>query len=82
MAASKDMGLGGRAQNGYLFWGVIKQTLRASDPVAALEKAWARYEQRAKLILETNLDDELREKLQAAVGKHLCTMDVLQQRGS
>jgi hypothetical protein len=29
MAASKDMGLGGRAQNGYLFWNLIKQKSRA-----------------------------------------------------
>jgi hypothetical protein len=78
MAASKDMGLGGRAQNGFLFWGLIKQTVRAGDPVAALEKTWARYETRAKVILETDLDEELREKLQAVVRKHAAALEGMQ----
>ena len=29
MAASKDLGLGGQAQNGFLFWGLVRQKSRA-----------------------------------------------------
>lgn len=40
MAASKDLGLGHRAMNGFLFWGLIKQPARETDPVAAREQTF------------------------------------------
>jgi hypothetical protein len=80
MAASKDMGLGGRAQNGYLFWGVIKQPPRESDPVAALERAWERYEYRAKGIMAAGLNDETKAKVQSTVRKHAAALEGLQSR--
>lgn len=78
MAASKDMGLGGRAQNGYLFWGLIKQPGREKDPVAALDRAWERYEARAKGILESSLDDETKAKVLTTVHKHAAALEGLQ----
>jgi hypothetical protein len=44
VAAAKDLGISG-SQNGFLFWGVIRQSAAVKDPVDALTKAWARYEQ-------------------------------------
>jgi len=78
MAASKDMGLGGRAQNGYLFWNIIKQPAREKDPVAALERAWERYESRAKVIMAAGLDDETKAKVLGAVRKHAAALEGLQ----
>jgi len=80
MAASKDMGLGGRAQNGYLFWGIIKQPARESDPVAALDRAWERYEARAKGILESSLADETKATVLSTVRKHAAALEGLQGR--
>ncbi len=70
MAASKDMGLGGRAQNGFLFWGLVKQGPREKDPVAALEHAWERYRARAEGILKAGVTDENRAKVLSTVKKH------------
>ena len=78
MAASKDMGLSGRAHNGYLFWGLIKQRSREKDPIAALDRAWARYEARAKGILESSLADETKAKVLSTVRKHAGTLEGLQ----
>jgi len=78
MAASKDMGLGGRAQNGYLFWGIIRQPARESDPVAALERVWERYQSRAKGILAAGLSDETKAKVLSAVRKHAAALEGLQ----
>jgi len=70
MAASKDLGLGGRAQNGFLFWGLVKQPARAGDPVAALAKAWARYRGRAQSLAAGSVTSEAREGLRAELKKH------------
>ena len=68
-AASKDLGLGGGA-NGYLFFGLIKQPQRASDPVAALEHAWERYRERVARASDPDLDGEARQRVQAVLRKH------------
>jgi hypothetical protein len=80
MAASKDMGLGGRAQNGFLFWGIIRQPARDKDPVAALERAWERYEARAKAILAAGLSDESKAKVLSTVRKHAAALEGLQRQ--
>ena len=61
MAASKDLGLGGQAQNGFLFWGLVRQAPREKDPVAALEHACERYLERLNANLEA-LVAELRKR--------------------
>src|SRR5690606_2202326 len=43
MAAARDPGLNNKTQNGFTFWGITKPPRRQSDPLAALERAWARY---------------------------------------
>ena len=77
MAASKDLGLGGGA-NGFLFWGLIKQPPRASDPVAALEHAWKRYHDRAATVLAgAKGDDVIHAKLMAAIADQLKRLERL-----
>ncbi len=79
MAASKDMGLGGRAQNGFLFWGLVKQGPREKDPVAALEHAWERYRARAEGILQTGVTDENRANVLSTVKKHVDALEALRE---
>lgn len=79
MAASKDLGLGGRAMNGFLFWGLIKQPVRETDPIAALEHAWERYRSRTEAILKASVTDENRVKVLTTVRKHVDALEVLRQ---
>jgi hypothetical protein len=67
MAAAKDLGLGG-SQNGYLFWGIVKQPRRMGDPLVALDRAWQRYHGRARSIIQGATDDN-RDKVRAAIEK-------------
>jgi hypothetical protein len=69
MAASKDLGLGGRAQNGFLFFGLVKQPARASDPVAALEHAWERYRERLFSTVERVASEDM-PRVQGAIEAH------------
>jgi hypothetical protein len=77
MAASKDLGLGGRATNGYLFWGLIRQPAREADPVTALEHAWERFRARAEAVLKTSVTDENRTEVVATVEKHADALERL-----
>ncbi len=55
MAAAKDLGVKG-AQNGWLWWGLVKQQPRIVDPVEALQAAWERYHERIKAITGNELE--------------------------
>lgn len=77
MAASKELGLGGQAQNGFLFWGLVKQSPREKDPVAALDHAWARYQARAEGVLKAGVTDDNRAQVLATVDKHLEALEGL-----
>ena len=79
MAAAKDLGLGG-SQNGFLFWGVMKQERRAADPVAALERAWERYHGRAAALVKEGVTDENRSKVVAAIRKHAQVIEALREK--
>ena len=79
MAASKDLGLGGRAMNGFLFWGLIQQPARETDPIVALEHAWERYRSRTEAILKTSVTDENRAKVLSAVKKHVDALETLRE---
>lgn len=67
MAAAKDLGLGDTAQNGFVFWSLVKPAARASDPIAALEHAWGRFHAKAAGLFASTSDEAVRAKLQAAV---------------
>jgi hypothetical protein len=79
MAASKDLGLGGQAQNGFLVWGLVRQAPREKDPVAALEHAWERYRACAEGVLKTGVTDENRAKVLSAVKKHVDALEALRE---
>ena len=79
MAASKDLGLGGQAQNGFLFWGLVRQGPREKDPVVALEHAWERYRARAEGILKTGVTDENRAKVLSTVKKHVDALEAMRE---
>ncbi len=69
MAAAKDLGLGG-SQNGYLFWGVVKQERRPSDPLAALERGWTGYHARAPgAVASTTSDDGARARVKDVIAR-------------
>jgi len=55
MAAAKDLNISG-SQNGYLFFGLIKQQPRLTDPVEALDSAWTRYHERVKAITGAEME--------------------------
>jgi hypothetical protein len=55
MAAAKDLGISG-SQNGFLFWGLIRQQPRLTDPVEALDAAWSRYHERVKAITGAEME--------------------------
>ena len=67
MAAAKDLGLGDTAQNGFVFWSLVKPAARAADPIAALEHAWDRFHAKAEGLFASANDEAVRAKLQAAV---------------
>lgn len=77
MAASKDMGLGGRAQNGYLFWGIIRQPGREKDPVAALERAWERYRELATVAVATAKDDDSRTRIKDKITRQASALGAI-----
>jgi hypothetical protein len=68
MAALKDLGIGGGA-NGFLFWGLIKQAPRAGDPIAAFERVWERYRERANVAVETAKTDDVRARVKDAIAR-------------
>lgn len=70
MAAAKDLGLGGRAQNGFTFWGLSTAPRRVGDPVATLVKVWERYQGRATALVSTAVNEENRERFREAFEKH------------
>ncbi|MBI5544612.1 MAG: DUF2924 domain-containing protein [Deltaproteobacteria bacterium] len=77
-AAAKDLGIGG-SQNGFLFWGLIKQQPKEKDAVAALERAWERYRAHADGILKTAVTDENRAKVLSTVKKHVDALEAMRE---
>jgi hypothetical protein len=69
MAAAKDLGIGGRSQNGYTFFGLSKPPRRAGDALEALGRAWERYRERAAAVVGV-VTDENREQVRDAMEKH------------
>lgn len=70
MAAAKDLGLGGRTQNGFTFFCLSKPPRKGVDPLASLDKAWERYHARLHATLTNGISDENRDRVQALVQKH------------
>ena len=67
MAAAKDLGIGGRSQNGYTFWGLSKPPRPAGNPLEALGRAWERYRKRATSAVASAKDDDSRARVKDAI---------------
>lgn len=65
-----QLGLGGRAQNGFTFWGLSTSPRRAGDPIATLVKVWERYQGRATALVSTAVNDENRARFRDVFEKH------------
>jgi hypothetical protein len=79
MAAAKDLGIGGRTQNGYTFWGLSKPQRPAGDPLEALGRAWDRYRERATSAVGA-ATDENRKQIRDAIDKHADAIDGLRKK--
>jgi len=69
MAAAKDLGLSNKTANGWNFWGITKPARHAGEPLAALERAWDRYRERATSVVGA-VTDVNREQVRDAIEKH------------
>ncbi len=74
MAAAKDLGLGGKTQNGFTFWGLSKPPRPEKDRLAALERAWERYMGSAESLVKAGAGEESQGKVLAAMRKHADTL--------
>ena len=79
MAAAKDIGLGGGAQNGWTFWGITKAG-RKTDPLVAFERAWERYRGNAEQLVKTGISDDNRSKVVSAIKKHAAAVEALRDK--
>ena len=70
LAAANDLGLKNKTQNGFIFWGIVKPTRPAGEPVAALEEAWQRYRSRAQALVDAGLDEAARTDAATLLGQH------------
>ena len=66
MAAAKDLGLANKTQNGWAFWGITRPARRPSDPLAALERAWERYQGSVEALVKQGVTEEDRSKMTVA----------------
>lgn len=74
MVAQRDLGLTSKTVNGWLFWALRKPAARTGtatrDPLAALNKAWANYLERARTAHQT-ATGATREQLNEALAHHV-----------
>jgi hypothetical protein len=68
MAAAKDLGVAG-AQNGFIFWSLVKPAPRVTDPIEALQAAWERYHARVKAIAGAEMEGPVRMKVSNALDR-------------
>jgi hypothetical protein len=80
MAAAKDLGLGGKTQNGFSFWGLSKPPRRPSDPLVTLERAWARYHGNVEALVKEGVTDENRSTVVATIRRHAQVIESLREK--
>ncbi|HEX2569777.1 MAG TPA: DUF2924 domain-containing protein [Polyangia bacterium] len=72
IAATKDMGLKSKTQNGHTFWGVAKPARPAKSLLEVLERVWERYREHAEIIAaQSGADDGQRARVRQAIEKHV-----------
>jgi hypothetical protein len=80
VAAAKDLGLAGKAMNGFVFWGLTKPPRPGADPVATLERAWERYRGVAESVADDGVSEEKRGKVKALIAKHAQALTGLREK--
>jgi hypothetical protein len=80
MAAAKDLGLQNKTQNGWAFWSLTKPSRRPSDPLAALERVWERYQGNVEALLKEGVTVENRSQVMAAIRRHSQAFETLSGR--
>lgn len=79
MAAAKDLGLGGKTQNGFTYWGLSKAPRKDADPLLSVHNAWQRYRDRLRTALANGISDENRERAFALVQQHTDAIAALRE---
>jgi hypothetical protein len=81
IAATKNMGLKSKTQNGHTFWGVAKPARPVRDTFESLERAWERYREHAEAVAAQNsANKEERGQVRQAIEKHAETLAGLRAR--
>ena len=80
MAAAKGLGLQNKTQNGWAFWGITKPARASSDPLAALERVWERYQGNVEALVKQGVTEENRSQVAAAISKHAQVIEELRER--
>jgi hypothetical protein len=81
IAATKDMGLKSKTQNGHTFWGVAKPARPAKSLLESLESSWERYREHAEAVAAQNgANQEERVAVRQALKKHAETLTGLRAR--
>lgn len=80
MAAAKDLGLGGKTQNGFTFWGLSKPPRKAGAPLVQLERAWERYHGNVVALVKEGVTDENRAAVLTTIEKHVQTIEGLREK--
>lgn len=80
LAAAKDLGRKNRSENGYVFWGLVKPSRPAGDPIPAFERAWQLYLKRAEALFRDGVTEGNRERLAADIANHAAEIAKLEER--
>ncbi|HQP88854.1 MAG TPA: hypothetical protein PLL76_21575 [Thermoanaerobaculia bacterium] len=80
LAAAKDLGRKNRSENGYVFWGLVKPSRPASDPIPAFERAWQVYLNRAEVLIRDGLTEGNRERVATALALQVAAITRLEER--
>jgi hypothetical protein len=79
MAAAKDLGLANKTQNGWTFWSITKPARSPSDPLAALERVWERYQGNVEALVKQGVTEENRSRVVTAISKHAQVIEGLRE---
>ena len=78
LAAAKDLGRRNQSENGYVFWGLVKPSRPAGDPIPAFERAWERYLVRAEALVRSGVTEANRTKLATAIAEQAAAIAKLE----
>ena len=80
LAAARDLGRKNRSENGYVFWGLVKPSRPAGDPIPAFERAWQLYLKRVEALFRDGVTEGNRERLAADIAHQAAEIAKLEER--